>query len=70
MSQLQHGNVTVSKGELSIALVYRNVTQYLDYDNVTCTRKLPKDFHKRYNKNLDVFDDTYVRSKVFQPRSK
>lgn len=40
LSQFQHGNVDVKDGNMSIALVYRNVTRTLVYDNVTLTRVL------------------------------
>ena len=44
LSQFQHGNVQVKKGQLSLGMVLRNVTKSLPYNNVTDVRLLPDNF--------------------------
>jgi hypothetical protein len=58
LSHFQHGNVTVKLGNLSIALVFRNVTHTLDYNNMTSKRILGKEFTEKYCKQLEIFQAT------------
>ena len=45
LSHFQHGNVIVKQGNLGIALIFRNVTQTLDYDNMSSKRVLGNRFN-------------------------
>ena len=58
LSHFQHGNVTVKLGNLSIALVFRNVTHTLDYNNMTSKRILGKEFTEKNCKQLEIFQAT------------
>ena len=60
MSQYQHGNVTVKSGNLSIALVFRNVTKTLVYDNVTLRREISETMTHHNERQLVTFDETYI----------
>ena len=59
LSQFQHGNVQVKKGELSIRFIFRHATQTLIYDNIKYTIILPKCYHAEHKCTLSKFDATY-----------
>ena len=52
LSQFQHGNVKVKKGDLSVGFIYRNVTQTLTYDDETSKNVLPKQFCDDYQLSI------------------
>lgn len=58
LSHFQYGNVTVKQGNLSIDLIFRNVTHTLEYDNMTSKRILGKQFTENNCKLLEVFQAT------------
>ena len=58
LSHFQHGNVNVKQGCLSIVLIFRNVTQNLEYDNQSSKRVLGKIFPQNNCNNLVVFQAT------------
>ena len=61
----------VKEGQLSIGLIFRNVTQSLTYDNISSKRIIDDTFHNRkrkYKEKCDVFDETradFERTKTF-----
>ena len=59
ISQFQHGDVRVEQGSLSFALVYRNVSQIVEYDNTTGNRIIPKGLLDNKKCILDQFDNIY-----------
>ena len=59
MSQYQHGNVAVKSGDLSMALVFRNVTKTLLYDNVTLRRDISEQLTHNNERKLQTYDATY-----------
>ena len=59
LSQFQHGHVNVNKGDLSMGLIFRNVTHTLVYDNVKSTRILPDNYLEGHKSTLYKFDSTY-----------
>ena len=58
LSQFQHGNVVVEEGNLSIAMVFRHVSNTLIYDNITCKRVLSSTFIHDNREHLHSFDKT------------
>ena len=58
LSHFQHGNVIVKQGNLSIALIFRNVTKTLQYDNMSSKRVLGNTFNQDNCTQLEVFQAT------------
>lgn len=59
LSQFQHGNVSVETGKLSMALVFRNVTSTLKYDNLSMKRVLDASYIHDNRDQLQSYDETY-----------
>ena len=60
--QLQHGNVHVESGDMSIALVYRNVTKTLKYDSINCRRLITDQYFNKHSAFLNECDKIYVEN--------
>ena len=58
ISQIMHGNIRVRLHQLSIAFVFRVVTQdCLYYDNLTDIKYMDEDLGQRMKKSSKLFDD-------------
>lgn len=59
LSQFQHGNISLKTGCLSIALVFRNVTNTLIYDNVTSRRAIDVEWVHTNSSIAERYNNTY-----------
>lgn len=59
ISQIQHGVFRFEEGSLSFAMVFRNVTQIVEYDNITGNRIIPRGLLDNKQYLLNQFDNTY-----------
>ena len=57
-SQIQHGNIHVKRGSMSIAFVFRSVQKEEEYDCVTGLLKLSNNFFIRNQKQISLYEST------------
>ncbi len=57
-TQIQHGNIKVKEGDLSIAFVFRSITATAIYDNVCDMKVVENDLLSKHKNTLMKYDKT------------